>query len=735
MRAIALYDFDGILDHGEISFKTGDWITVVDDTSDDGWWVGRTMDGHEGAFPKLYVDVLDTTLDNALTKHQMGASAIPQRFLTSDRIAKRLTMEFDADTFSGSPEQRFRSVTMAAAMPSPPPNRVASPPPITFDKPDVAATSGQLSPTPEVIEPETTDSECNTSPPRLAIPPPPPVPPIPNSVLPAPHGSKPATPVSMSLEVREVSPLSSYPNSKQGGIASSVLFGEYDTASISPSMAASQHGTLRSQAGVGSSAHQNPGTPSKMPRRNLNRFSEFVQSGAEDFLLRKEDTAGSDSIHFLSTEGEIGNGRPKITDEDGEAHWIDVGPVVDPGEEGIVRPEFDMLITGHVKRTKYGGVKSFISYQVYNRSVNCVVYRRYKHFEWLHSQLGIHFGLLCIPPLPEKQAQGRFTPDFIACRKRALERFLKRVARHPVLRQAPAFRHFVSCTDDRMWKVGKRRAELEGSLMAGALRSLSSTPTGTTRRAQQPVVRNRRKGGDVLLRSLEVTGCDSLVQEREGNEERESEWMVNQLEKFLNDFDKTSLGVCDASQAFLYAAPTFKSVFAKMSVALSRMTRGSDHKNKDTWCWKDKCTSCHRLTRSIDATAHTLGDIANFWETNASAVCIPILEELKEYEELSRSVRSIMDVHRDAVAKLNDTQKMAQIHETDSETFDMLQTRSKAILALTVAELDQFHKDRLEDMKRLMTGFLDGQISFHMRMVERLQAARNYYDFDQQQQQ
>src|SRR5688572_17724428 len=61
------------------------------------------------------------------------------------------------------------------------------------------------------------------------------------------------------------------------------------------------------------------------------------------------------------------------------------------------------------------------------------------------------FGLAQPSPLP---LQGRFSEDFIERRRRALERFTNRLARHPVVRYSNLLTHFLSCTDDSVGNWG-----------------------------------------------------------------------------------------------------------------------------------------------------------------------------------------------------------------------------------------------------------------------------------------
>ncbi|KAH3744881.1 hypothetical protein Pelo_13726 [Pelomyxa schiedti] len=53
----ALYDYDGSGTPGDLSFVTGDVITIISTQSQ--WWTGE-LRGRTGGFPSNYVNMLDT---------------------------------------------------------------------------------------------------------------------------------------------------------------------------------------------------------------------------------------------------------------------------------------------------------------------------------------------------------------------------------------------------------------------------------------------------------------------------------------------------------------------------------------------------------------------------------------------------------------------------------------------------------------------------------------------------
>ena len=75
------------------------------------------------------------------------------------------------------------------------------------------------------------------------------------------------------------------------------------------------------------------------------------------------------------------------------------------------------------------------------------VLRRYSDVLWLHDRLMEERAGAIVPPLPDKQPVGRFSPAFVEARRRELERFLRRVAIHPELQDCVCLNTFLRADD------------------------------------------------------------------------------------------------------------------------------------------------------------------------------------------------------------------------------------------------------------------------------------------------
>ena len=214
--------------------------------------------------------------------------------------------------------------------------------------------------------------------------------------------------------------------------------------------------SLGSRSGSAPPQHHPSGAKSSATvSRNLNRFSTFVKSGGEAFVL-------GEASGFV---------------KDGDKLCVVLGPY---GPEWQENPyPFQCTIDDPTKQTKFKGMKSYISYKLVPTHTQVPVHRRYKHFDWLYARLAEKFPVISVPHLPEKQATGRFEEDFISKRRKGLIWWMNHMASHPVLAQCDVFQHFLTCpssTDEKAWKQGKRKAEKDEMVGANFFLTLSTPP-------------------------------------------------------------------------------------------------------------------------------------------------------------------------------------------------------------------------------------------------------------------
>ncbi|TFJ85756.1 hypothetical protein NSK_003260 [Nannochloropsis salina CCMP1776] len=143
------------------------------------------------------------------------------------------------------------------------------------------------------------------------------------------------------------------------------------------------------------------------------------------------------------------------------------------------------------------GVQAWIGYTVVTQADDSrsefqaprtSVLRRYSDFNWLHMKLSHSFPGCILPPLPEKAMVGRFEAPFVEARRRALERYLLRVVKHPELGKSSDLVLFLQANEAKLehakaeWRREQMRQpkvlRLVKQAFAHMEHSLSSASTG-----------------------------------------------------------------------------------------------------------------------------------------------------------------------------------------------------------------------------------------------------------------
>lgn len=103
-------------------------------------------------------------------------------------------------------------------------------------------------------------------------------------------------------------------------------------------------------------------------------------------------------------------------------------------------PQHHILVSDPRKENDY------ISYRIV--SPKSSVRRRFQDFVWLYNVLYTHYPACFVPPLPDKHRMeyvkgDRFSSEFIERRRVSLQRYLQRIARHPILQRSEFFIMFL----------------------------------------------------------------------------------------------------------------------------------------------------------------------------------------------------------------------------------------------------------------------------------------------------
>ncbi|NXE17538.1 SNX7 protein, partial [Ardeotis kori] len=148
----------------------------------------------------------------------------------------------------------------------------------------------------------------------------------------------------------------------------------------------------------------------------------------------------------------------------------------------------DLFVTVDDPESHITAIETFITYRVVTKtsrgefdSSEYEVRRRYQDFLWLKSKLEEAHPTLIIPPLPEKFIMKgmveRFSDEFIETRRKALHKFLNRIADHPTLTFNQDFKIFLTA---QAWELSSHKKQGPGLLsrMGQTVRAVASSVRG-----------------------------------------------------------------------------------------------------------------------------------------------------------------------------------------------------------------------------------------------------------------
>lgn len=317
------------------------------------------------------------------------------------------------------------------------------------------------------------------------------------------------------------------------------------------------------------------------------------------------------------------------------------------------------------KSSKFGGMKSFIAYQVTPSFSNIQVSRRYKHFDWLHERLSLKFGsVIAIPPLPEKQVSGRFDEELIEHRRIELQSFSDRICRHPVLAGSEVWRHFVSETEDKKWTAGKRKAESD-PLVATAFLTTVQAPS--------------------ILANTETV-----------------------IDEEINSFGK-KVAVMEGAVKALHGV-------ASEQAAKYRGERKKEYREIGR-CFTQLGSAAEGKAAFLAKMGSVYEELGGEWEQQAGKDWEPVVHTMHDYRGLTGGWQNILGLYGSVRDKSKEIISQGGEREKDAAT-----ARVNTYRVSVAAELGFFQQELAADLQHSSQVFLSEQIKFHRQMADRLEA-------------
>jgi sorting nexin-9/18/33 len=107
---------------------------------------------------------------------------------------------------------------------------------------------------------------------------------------------------------------------------------------------------------------------------------------------------------------------------------------------------------------------------------------------------------------------------------------------------------------------------------------------------------------------------------------------------------------------------------------------------------------------------------------------LPALDVLKEYLGLMQDFPDLVEVHRGAMRKVRDADKMKEEGRIDIVDADQVTTRSDTVSNVVLAEIYHFQHERVVDFRDLFKSLLGAKIQFYKEIVHKLEMAQGHFN-------
>ncbi|PLW16641.1 hypothetical protein PCANC_10419 [Puccinia coronata f. sp. avenae] len=377
--------------------------------------------------------------------------------------------------------------------------------------------------------------------------------------------------------------------------------------------------------------------------------------------------------------------------------------------------------------------------------VQVTVARRYSHFELLAAGLHSLYGeVIDLPALPEKRLTSNYDSSFVESRRRALERYLFRLTRHPVLRYSPRLTSFLGCEDVE---------EFEEEARAWSRHPDPADPS--QKNAASHSAASSSFFSKVFHPDYNVDEADAAglvdAYSRHTRSVENARGMV-ELEKSLaafrgslHDVSQNMQKVSSSIQRLCVAQPPphnyipfdgqkktgipgshaagygsskgmqdgyekgqkgrLKDEDLMRNLRGDSQISGLENSENDGMCWKEDCHDCLVMNNSLLRLGHSFAAMANSYSCCASETLAPV-------EALAKEL-SFPHKNRKVISSLHDSTKVEYSDVAGMGSIDTFESRKETVLNVVMSEMERQHQEKNQDVEEMARRLLDSQIQLH----------------------
>lgn len=339
------------------------------------------------------------------------------------------------------------------------------------------------------------------------------------------------------------------------------------------------------------------------------------------------------------------------------------------------------------------------------------VLRRYSDFLWLHERLQEERAGAIVPPIPEKQPVGRFSPAFVEARRRELERFLRRVAVHPELQDSACLDTFLRADDVTFQaaKNSKSNVVLQQSSMMpqmGAPSQLMMTPPkkeGFKRWFAETKTSMTgdlvRSPDDELFEEIQryVHGLDTQMK----NVSTQATGLVRKGKEMANGLFEFGLAFNLLGQS---EADALGDALCKLGETADRLSvLSAEHADQEAMNFEDPLVDMIRMIHSVKLALHKRHEKRLTYST--------CLQEVESKQTQLAKFRAQIGMEAKAYATEMSLKRAQDAAEVARDDFASVSQR-------VLREVDRFKRETTEDMRRTVLEYIQLQVEYNKKMEE-----------------
>ncbi len=340
------------------------------------------------------------------------------------------------------------------------------------------------------------------------------------------------------------------------------------------------------------------------------------------------------------------------------------------------------------------------------------VLRRYSDFLWLYERLQVERAGAIVPPLPDKQPVGRFSPAFVEARRRELERFIRRLAIHPELQDCASLDTFLRADDVTFQaaKHSKTNVVLQQSTMmphSGAPPQMMVMTPPKKEGFKRWFAETKTSISGDLVRSPDdelfeeiqryVHGLDTQMK----NVATQASGLVRKGKEMANGLFEFGLAFNLLGQS---EADALGDALCKLGETADRLSvLSAEHADQEAMNFEDPLVDTIKMIHSVKLALHKRHEKRLTYST--------CLQDVESKQSQLAKLRAQIGMEAKAYATEMSLRRAQDAAEVAREDFASVSQR-------VLREVDRFKRESTEDMRRTVLEYIQLQVEYNKKMEQ-----------------